>query len=130
MVLASIERGEKANITVLTRPGKMSAIPLYKCFKKCGFVLQTEKAEQPSELGELTNSIQPDSGWGLLPDCGGLTFEDFIDVDNISVHGAHNDAELLASQDEEDKEEQLPAPGTLNEARTSLNTLRPQNRSE
>ena len=99
---------------------------IYNCFRKCGFK-QTENVEQSSEPPKITNS---DSGWGLLPNYGELTFEDYAHVDDdISVHGALTDAELLNlapldEDEEENEEEQPPIPVTLSEARRSLTTLR------
>ncbi|UYV84043.1 hypothetical protein LAZ67_X000968 [Cordylochernes scorpioides] len=78
----------------------------------CGFK-HTESVEQSSESVKITNS---DSGWGCLANYGKLTFENYSHVDNdISVHGALSDAEILNfahldEDKEEDEEEQLPIP--------------------
>ena len=59
------------------------------CFRKCGFT-QTENEAQASEPPKVTST---DPGWLLLPNCGELTFEDFVQVnDAISVHGVLTDA--------------------------------------
>lgn len=133
LVLDSIEKGEKVIITVLTAIimidkawRNVNPTTIYNCFRKCGFK-QTENVEQSSEPPKITNS---DSGWGLLPNYGELTFEDYAHVDDdISVHGALTDAELLNlapldEDEEENEEEQPPIPVTLSEARRSLTTLR------
>ncbi|UYV73153.1 hypothetical protein LAZ67_10001978 [Cordylochernes scorpioides] len=132
LVLDSIEKGEKVNITVLTTIimidkawKNINPTTIYNCFRKCGFK-HTESVEQSSEPPKMTNS---DSGWGGLPNYGELTFEDYSHVDDdVSVHGA--DAEILNldhlddEDEEEDEGEQPPIPVTLSEARRSLTTLR------
>lgn len=133
LVLDSIEQDEKLNISVLTAIividkawKNVNPNCIYNCFRKCGFK-QVENVENSSEPQKITNS---DSEWGLLPDCTKLTFEDYTHVDDdISVHGALTDAELLNSapldKDEEgDEEEQPPIPVTLSEARRCLSNLR------
>lgn len=135
LVLDSIEKGEKVNITVLTAINiidkawkNVNPTTLYNCFRKCGFVKRRENVEQPSEPPKDTNSIPPDSVWALLPNSGELTFQEYVQVDDdIDVHGALTDVELLACENEDEEEieeEQPPTPITLSEARSSLNTLR------
>lgn len=87
-------------------------------------VWQTDNEAQSSELPIFTST---DPGWGLLPNCGELTFEDFVQVDHdISVHGVLTDAELLDldNNEEENEEDQPLIPVTLSEARKSLRSLR------
>ena len=59
--------------------------------------------------------------------CAQLKFEDYTHVDDdISVHGALTDAELLnlVLLDKDEEEEQPPIPVTLSEARRCLSNLR------
>lgn len=116
---------------MIHKPWKnVSHITLHNCFRKSGFK-QTENDGPISQPPNHTNSIL---GWELLPDCGPLTFQEYVQVDDdIGVHGVLTDAELLdlPSQDddgEENEEEEIeeppPVPVTLSEARTALSTLR------
>ena len=133
VVLDSIEKGEKVNLTVLTAIimidkawKNVNPITINNCYRKCGFK-QTENEEQSLEPPKPTNS---NSGWELLPNSGELAFEDYAVVDDgLSVHGSLTDAELLNlapldEDEEENEEEQSPIPVTLSEARRSLNALR------
>lgn len=138
-VLDSIEKGEKANITVLTAIimidkawKNVNHTTIYNCFRKCGFK-QTGNVEQSSEPRRNSEpSTNSGSEWELLPDCSELTFEDFTHVDDdISVYGILTDTELMSmvsldeDDEKEDEEEEPPTPSvTLSEARKCLTTLR------
>ncbi|CAH2096716.1 unnamed protein product [Euphydryas editha] len=133
LVLDSMEKGEKENITVLTAIimidkawKNVNPTFIYNCFIKCGFK-QVGNVEQSSEPPKIINS---DSRWGLLPNCGEITFDDYAHVDDdISVHGVLTDAELmnmvsLDEDEEENEEEEPPISVTLSEARKCLTILR------
>lgn len=88
---------------------KVSLTTLYNCYRECGFHMQRENARLSPKWRESANFIPPDSGRALLPNCGELTFQDFVHVDDeIGVYDSLSEAELLGAtcqdEDEEDNE--------------------------